>query len=47
VIGASHQRVPDAVQRPPGDAKHRPVALLRRAGTHMWTAPVPQEFFEV
>src|SRR5216683_4498652 len=27
-------RVPDAVRRYPGDAKHRPVALLRRAGTH-------------
>jgi hypothetical protein len=27
-------RVPDAVQRSPGDAKHRPVTLLRRAGTH-------------
>jgi hypothetical protein len=22
------------VQRSPGDAKHRPVTLLRRAGTH-------------
>src|ERR1700694_2367839 len=27
-------RVPDAVQRSPGDAQHRPVTLLRRAGTH-------------
>jgi hypothetical protein len=27
-------RVPDAVQRSPGDAKHRPVTLLRRAGIH-------------
>jgi hypothetical protein len=27
-------RVPDAVQCSPGDAKHRPVTLLRRAGTH-------------
>jgi hypothetical protein len=27
-------RVPDAVQRSPGDAKHRSVTLLRRAGTH-------------
>ena len=28
-------RVPEAVQRCPGDAKHRPVTLLRRAGTYM------------
>jgi hypothetical protein len=27
-------RVPDAVQRSPGDAKHRPVTMHRRAGTH-------------
>jgi hypothetical protein len=27
-------RVPDAVQRLPGDAKHRPVTMFRRAGTH-------------
>jgi len=27
-------RVPDAVRRSTGDVKHRPVTLLRRAGTH-------------
>jgi hypothetical protein len=27
-------RVPDAVQRSPGDAQHRPVTLLRSAGTY-------------
>jgi hypothetical protein len=30
----TYRRVPDTVQRSPGDAKHRPVTLLRRAGTH-------------
>jgi hypothetical protein len=34
---ANSARVPDAVQRSPGDAKHRPVTLLRRAGTHVGT----------
>jgi hypothetical protein len=33
-------RVPDAVQRSPGDAQHRPVALLRRAGTQIDTCEV-------
>jgi hypothetical protein len=32
-MSGSRDHVPDAVQRSPGDAKHRPVTLLRRAGT--------------
>jgi hypothetical protein len=34
ITHAAH-RVPDSVQRSPGDAQHRPVTLLRRAGTHL------------
>jgi hypothetical protein len=33
-VWALSQRVPDAMQRSPGDAQHRPVTLLRGAGTH-------------
>src|ERR1700688_5333949 len=32
-------RVPDAVQRSSGDAKHHPVTLLRRAGTRSRARP--------